>query len=376
MKKIMVFAVILISCLGTIFADGGNRKLTYVPIYVSFVPGLPPVFGNRVVANLGISALVGVVYRIRGTQLSSIVSITSENLYGIQVSGIGNIVQGEVNGIQSSGVFNIASRGVVGAQTSGVFNISHGDTTFLQTSGVFNIVDGDFSGMQIAGVFNITKRDVAGVQLAGVFNIADDVNGTQIGLINVADDVQGFQFGLVNISDKIAGIPVGLINITRSGIFQLSVWTDDSGFSFIGFQQGTRHFYLLMYSGMKNDDLLGGFSSSTPLTAGIGFGTRLRAYPFFIDIDLSAKHLAKGETTGDKLLHMFSFTPENIFPSFRFLAGLSVFGDSSIYGGVTLDAHVPSVTTRNLFHTGYPLVAAIADAEIQLFPKLFVGIQM
>ena len=73
-----------------IFGDDENRNITHIPIYISVVPGLPPVFGSRIIANIGVSALIGEAYRIQGAQLSSIINITSENLHGILGAGIGN----------------------------------------------------------------------------------------------------------------------------------------------------------------------------------------------------------------------------------------------------------------------------------------------
>ena len=349
-----------------------SESLVRVPVYVSLVPGLSSTVGARVVPNIGVSVLVGDAYRVEGAQISSVINTTTENVYGFQAAGVGNIANGRVDGIQGGGVFNIAARGILGFQTAGIFNIAGQESGFLQSAGVFNISEGDYSGIQLAGVFNITKREVSGAQVSGVFNVARDLFGVQVGLVNMAKKVEGVQVGIVNISEQMEGIPIGLINISRNGIFNATVWGDDSGYSFVGLQQGWSHVYTILYVGSQNRDYFKSFES---LTTGFGVGAHYMANTVFLDADISAKHSVQ-IATPDQSTPPYDVGRTTI-PSLRVCAGFNLTERSALFAGCTLDVHVPGLTHESVFHSGNFLdVPVNGETIMRLYPKLTAGFKL
>ncbi len=350
-------------------ATGEQLPVSYEPFGFTVLPGVPAAPANPTVYNLSLNLLVGSVYGIKGAQLGTIINITEDKLTGIQASGVGNIIEGDLLGIQYAGVFNIICRDTTAAQWAGVFNVNEGNTSFLQAAGVFNMVGGTFSGVQAAGVFN-TATKVSGAQV-GVVNISGDVSGTQIGIVNISSGaVRGAQVGIVNISRDLYGIPIGLINIVENGIFRTSGWYSEQGVGYVGFQMGSRYLYTLLYGGMALGDRL------SPLyTAALGFGLHVPIGPFFVNGDLSAKASWTGWSESE-LAEAFDMSEVSPFwPSARLMLGVRIFGFMGLFGGVMLDSTVPGYTAATELHQGSSFTMELWGTSLQIYPKLFAGIE-
>ena len=172
----------------------------------------------------------------RGVQFAWLVNQARERT-GNQISGLGNLALKEVDGWQAAvlGV-NWALGPLQGGQV-----------------GLINIAS-QVRGWQVAQTINIVGK-MRGWQVAGVTNFVGEVKGGQVGLLNMASEVKGWQMGLVNLSGHIeGGLPIGLINYSRSGLFNLSTWRDEVGFTMFTLASGSRSFYTAFTTGFANQD--------------------------------------------------------------------------------------------------------------------------
>jgi hypothetical protein len=369
--------------------DQGNEesKSRFTPFVLSFVPGLSLPFGDlRTIAALGI--IGSGVSEFYGFQTASVFSLAYRGGAGLQASGVFNIAGGTFLGVQTAGVFNIADKSMRGGQAAGVFNIAGDDSGPVQLGGVFNIAGKGFSGVQAAGVFNIAGKQMRGVQAAGVLNVADGMDGIQVsGVVNTAGKAKGLQIGLVNIADTMEGLQLGLINIAISGIHSMGFLYDQNDFSYAFSQNGTNNFYTLVYGGMKKDDWL---INANSLTLGAGFGFRFKFWEMYIDADLSAKSyvtnyfsklagkLKSVEWNYPQIYSAFSKTPiPAVFPCARVSIGLPIFLGIEIFGGVSMDIAIDSLySTPETFKTGTPYGFKMLGQDIEVYPKVFLGVKL
>jgi hypothetical protein len=202
-----------------------------------------------------------------------------------------------------------------------------------------------------------------------VVNISEDVSGTQIGIVNISSgEVRGAQVGIVNISRDLYGIPIGLINIVENGIFRTSGWFSESGMGYLGFQMGSRYLYTLLYGGLA----LGG---SSLYTAALGFGLHVPVGPFFVNADLSAKASWTG-WSGSELEEAFDMSELSPFwPSARLMLGVRVLGFLGLFGGVMLDSTIPGYTVQTGIHRGDSFTMDLWGTSLEIYPKLFAGIE-
>lgn len=312
-----------------------------------------------------------------GFLLSSVYNIVSRDLWGLAASGVFNITNGSLNGIQASGIFNISSSKFIGLQLSGLFNIANDYGYGLQASGIFNVTSGLMNGMQASGIFNIADGHMNGIQASGIFNVADNFNGIQASLINVAKEVNGLQIGLININDDINGLPIGLLTISKNGIFDFGSWYESSGFLYTGLQSGSKNFYNFAYLAFPVED------QGAVIVKGVGVGARINlGKSLFIDIDGSVKNSSAGKDFGDALQN--TFLQDQIystFPNVRLSGGLKMFKVISIFGGLSLDMHIPGFTIRSdYFHnSSEPWIIKNTDtgaAAVELHPNWFAGIKI
>ena len=381
----------------------------------------------------GVGNIVG--NRVEGAQVGGVFSITEGEVRGAQVSGVLNIAEGDVAGAQVGGVFNLADGDIRGGQAAGVFNIAEGEVNWFQGAGLFNIAEGSQMGFQGAGVFNIIGSSVYGFQGAGVFNVAEDsvsgfqgagvfnvtggsvhgfqgagvlnvaaagvngiqaagvlntagmVNGGQIGLINVGGTVNGLQIGLINLSRNMNGFPLGLVNLSGNGLHDPSVWSDDTGFTYLGFQLGAGAFYSMFFGGGPYQD------PASALSLGFGLGVHLDFGRFFVDLDASAKSLGSGvdlgaafqDTIADfsdigRLFETRGATPVGMYPMARITAGFNLFNRVAVIGGMALEGHVPGFTEKSqYFHAGDPWVINAPEtgtAAVELYPRWYIGFRI
>ena len=372
---------------------------------------------------------------VSGAQVGGVFSMTDGGIRGGQVSGVFNMSEETVYGGQAAGVFNLSGSDIYGGQAAGVFNITEGSARWFQGAGVFNILEEDQSGFQGAGVFNILGGDVYGFQGAGVFNIAgggvygfqgsgvlnvtgdsvygfqgsgvvnvaggavngvqatgvvnvaDRINGGQLGLLNVGGSVNGIQAGLINVSGRMNGFALGLINVSGNGLYDPSVWSDDTGYTYAGFQLGAGAFYTIVYGGGPYE------SPESALSLGLGWGVHSEFGQFFVDVDASVKSMGSGDdltlAIADSALDFQDFwryanapeeTPFGLFPMVRATLGLSLFGRVSVIGGLSLEGHVPGFTEKNeYFHTGSPWVLSNPEAPsntLEIYPRWYFGIRI
>ena len=400
--------------------DIGLLNLVTEDVRGTQVAGVGNVVGNEVHG-----AQVGGVFSItegdvQGAQVSGVLNITNGDVRGGQAAGVLNIAEGDVKGgqgagvfniaggsvqwFQGAGVFNIADSGQMGFQGAGVFNILGDDVRGFQGAGVFNIAEGAVHGFQAGGVFNIAEGQVNGFQGSGVANIAGDgingfqatgvvnvgetINGGQIGLINVGGAVHGVQVGLINISKAMYGFPIGLINISGNGLYDPSVWSDDRGYTYAGYQLGAGAFYSLIYAGGPYKDPFSNFA------LGAGLGIHADFNPFYLDMDISVKSIGSGaDLTAAVVSSAVRYAdlwnaafnggdyPMTVYPMARITAGFTLFRRVSVFAGLGLEGHVPDHTEKSeYFHSGNPWIVTSPDSALgfvsEVYPRWYVGIRI
>ncbi len=311
-----------------------------------------------------------------GFLASSIYNIVDRDLRGMSAAGIFSITEGSLYGVQTSGIFNISYHNMDGMQAGGIFNIVENQGTGLQAAGIFNIVDGEMNGLQAAGIFNIADGLLNGVQAAGIVNTAENINGAQIGLINIGKQVNGVQIGLININENINGLPVGLITISKNGITDFGGWYENSGFFYTGMQTGSKNFYNIAYLAFPVEN------QGTYLVSGLGIGGRINLGSFYFDTDISIKNVATGADLGAAIQQTFSTDQRSsLFPNMRISAGLKFFKIMSVFGGVSVDIHIPGHTNKNsLFHNSSNpwVISNIQNGKdiLEFHPHWFLGLKI
>ena len=71
----------------------------------------------------------------------------------------------------------------------------------------------------------------------------------------MASEVKSWQVGLVNLSGYIeGGLPIRLLNYSRNGLFNLSTWRDEVGFTMFTLASGSRSFYTAFTTGFADQD--------------------------------------------------------------------------------------------------------------------------
>jgi hypothetical protein len=287
-------------------------------------------------------------------------------------------------GFQGAGVFNILDGTVAGFQGAGVFNIAESSVHGFQGAGVFNVAGGTVNGFQAAGVAN-TAGGVNGIQAAGVLNTSGLINGAQLGLINVGGTANGLQVGLINVSRRMNGFALGLINVSGNGLYDPSVWSDDTGFTYAGFQLGAGAFYTLLYGGGPYRN------PASALSFGLGLGIHADFAPFFFDVDASVKSLGAGADLGaaaqDSIMdfgdigsYVRSGGTIGLFPMVRTTLGFTLFRRVSLIAGMSVEGHVPGLNERNqYFHAGNPWTlnfAGLPAGTLELYPRWYAGIRL
>jgi len=205
----------------------------------------------------------------RGVQFAWLVNQARERT-GHQLGGLGNLALKEVDGWQASVVgVNWAMGPLQGGQV-----------------GLLNIAS-QVRGWQVAQTTNIVGK-IRGWQLAGVTNFVGEVKGGQVGLLNVANQVKGWQVGVVNLSGHIeGGLPIGLLNYSRSGLFNLSTWRDEVGFTLFTLASGSRSFYTAFTTGFAGQD------GQRRWALGVGGGVQKRGPRFFFGLDVHSYRISR-----------------------------------------------------------------------------------
>jgi hypothetical protein len=203
-----------------------------------------------------------------------------------------------------------------------------------------------------------------------VFNVAQDLPGVQIGVVNVARDVTGPQIGVVNISRSNQGLPIGLINISGDGATGVTSWSDSRGFTYAGFQFGTRNSYTLLSAGTSIHDPWALYS------AGISLGMHLPLGQFYIASDIGQRIVFTREDTENPENWDYD---DNSYYSLRLLGGIRLIGKISLQGGVQVDGWFP----RWMSGDGYPLHEgenvenfSVEGFPVSYVPRWFIGLRL
>ena len=356
------------------------------PLSVTLLPGMELVASDPYEVTFSLGLIAGEAYRVRGGQVSGLVSIANEDLTGVQFSGIGNSVGGNLRGLQHSGIFNVVNGNVFGVQNAGIFNQIDGRGGLIQNAGVFNIAAGGFDGVQTAGVFNITEGTINGAQIAGVYNTASatngaqvslvniggDVNGAQIGLVNIGKRVVGTQIGLVNISEEMYGVPIGLATFVEKGIHNASIWWEGEDRTFIGVQNGSNIFYTLAFAGFARE---GKWTALDGFTAGAGLGFRIESRPFYVDIDAGWQRVTEGANAEERFSALFDPTRGASFPTARIMAGFAIGGGLGWFMGGSFDINGP-LSFDSIGYFADPTNAIELSNGVMLYPKFFTGFKL
>ena len=241
-----------------------------------------------------------------------------------QISGLGNLALKEVDGLQAAVVgVNWAMGPLQGSQV-GLINIGS-----------------QVRGWQVAQTTNVGGK-VRGWQLAGITNFVGEIKGGQFGLLNVASEVKGWQVGLVNLSGHIeGGLPIGLINYSRSGLFNLSTWRDEIGFTLFTLASGSRSFYTAFTTGFADQD------GQRRWALGVGGGVQKRGERFFLGLDVHGYRISRA--IKDDYNVGIGFWPpavdlgfdrlarDNYLARLKLETGISLHSHLALFGGVSLN---------------------------------------
>ncbi|GAB6090893.1 caspase family protein [Spirochaeta dissipatitropha] len=218
-----------------------------------------------------------------------------------------------------------------GMAISGIYHHTEENQYGLQVAGIASISGSRSYGLTASGIYN-QAGDVIGIQ-AAAFTESKTVKGAQIGLFNQSGTVYGTQIGLINVADDVYGIPIGLINYVRNGINDVSVWFEKDDQFKIGFRNGTRYLYSILFLGLDRET---NWQELDALIVGAGLGARIYLPgPFFVDGDINIAKTASGTTVDERLSTIFSLDQSPLFPLMRITGGIR-FGRFGLYAGTAL----------------------------------------
>lgn len=266
----------------------------------------------------------------RGVQLALLVNQARART-GTQMSGVGNLALKEVNGWQATvtGV-NWALGPLQGGQV-GFLNIA----SQVRGWGLGPLQVGQVGLLNIAG-------KIRGLQVAGVTNFAGEVKGVQVGVLNAASEVKGLQVGVINLSGHIeGGLPIGLINYSRSGLFNLSTWRDEVGFTMFTLASGSRSFYTSFTTGFADE------GGQRRWALGLGGGVQKRGQRFFLGLDTHIYRISRDLDDDYKAgvdlwplkvdLGLDRLNRDNYLARIKLGTGVFLHHRLSLFGGVSLN---------------------------------------
>ncbi len=259
----------------------------------------------------------------RGVQFAWLVN-QARGRTGSQIGGLGNLALKEVDGWQAAVVGPNWAMGPLQGGQVGLINIAS-----------------QVRGWQVAQTTNVVGK-IRGWQLAGVTNFVGEVKGGQIGLLNVASEVKGWQVGLVNLSGHIeGGLPIGLINYSHSGLFSLSTWRDEVGFTMFTLASGSRSFYTAFTTGFAVQD------GQRRWALGVGGGVQKRGRRFCLGLDVHSYRISRA--LDDDYKAGIGFWPpsvdfgldrlarDNYLARIKLETGVFLHSRLSLFGGVSLN---------------------------------------
>ena len=190
-------------------------------------------------------------------------------------------------------------------------------------------------------MLNIAGK-IRGLQVAGVTNFAGEVKGVQVGVLNAASEVKGLQVGVINLSGHIeGGLPIGLINYSRSGLFNLSTWRDEVGFTMFTLASGSRSFYTSFTTGFADE------GGQRRWALGLGGGMQKRGQRFFLGLDAHIYRISRDLDDDYKAgvdlwplkvdLGLDRLNRDNYLARIKLGTGVFLHRHLSLFGGVSLN---------------------------------------
>ncbi len=307
--------------------------------------------------------------------LGLLTNTQNEAFRGVQFAWLVNQARGRT-GSQVGGLGNLALKEVDGWQTSVVgVNWALGPLQGGQV-GLLNIAS-QVRGWQVAQTTNIVGK-IRGWQLAGITNFVGEVKGGQVGLLNVASEVKGWQVGVVNLSGHIeGGLPIGLLNYSRSGLFNLSAWRDEIGFTMFTLASGSRSFYTAFTTGFTDED------GQRRWMLGVGGGVQKRWRLAFLGLDVHTYRISRD--LDDDYKAGIGFWPptvnfgldrlarDNYLARLKLETGVSLHRHLALFGGVSLnqlwtDGHLRLVESGSRYEREW-------DDGLFAWPGFFFGLR-
>jgi hypothetical protein len=249
-------------------------------------------------------------------------------------------------------------------------------------AGALNIAP-QVRGWQVAGSSNIVG-DIRGWQVASGSNIARRVKGGQFGALNIASTVEGWQIGMINLSGDISGgQPLGLINYSRTGLFNVNAWRDETGLNGFALSSGSRTFYTSLSVGFFED------SGQRHWATGLGLGLQktqgaffsaleLNQYRITRDVDGGNYRIAVGVNPPNVEVEVGDPKPENYLTRLRLMGGWKLpggfAGGLSIVGGLSLNM-LWTEGGEHLVEPQYGSVREMAD-DIFFWPGFSIGLRL
>ena len=240
---------------------------------------------NFAVGSVGFGQLTGGVNYAGGDvkmlQGAGVLNFANHSVGFGQFSGGVNYIGGHQETQLQAAAFANLTRGDVGAgQGTFGLNFAEGDVSWAQLAGVANAALGDLTGVQLASIANYAG-ELRGAQGAIGLNVAQGVKGIQAGAVNVARTVEGAQIGLVNVSETIEGPSIGLFTYSRNGLFNLSVWGDETGLYHLTATTGSRSVFTSLSAGFTP------LKSKRAYSFGLGTGMHFDRDPDFLEVDIN-----------------------------------------------------------------------------------------
>ena len=268
------------------------------------------------------------------------IEVAASERYTLSLGLLTNTQDAAFRGVQFALLVNQA-RARTGTQASWVGNLALKEVDGWQVTvtGV-NWALGPLQGGQV-GLLNIASQ-VRGWQVTPVLNIAGKIRGGQVGLLNAASEVKGLQVGLINLSGHIeGGLPIGLINYSRSGLFNLSTWRDEVGFTLFTLASGSRSFYTSFTTGFAGE------GEQRRWALGLGGGMQKRGQRFFLGLDAHIYRISRAldddYNAGVGLwplkvdLGLDRLNRDNYLARIKLETGIFLHRHLSLFGGVSLN---------------------------------------
>lgn len=180
-----------------------------------------------------------------------------------------------------------------------------------------------------------------------------------MGALNIAGKVKGVQLGVVNISEDIEGTAIGVFTYSQTGLFNFSIWRDETGLNYVTLMSGSRHFYT-SYSFGYNPT-----ADARPFALGLGMGGHLQRHRLYLDLDANYYYVFAGFGDDHK---------KNQLARLRLLGGARLNSRFSAFAGVSFN--LLWVVGDGSLISPWGGYERSAGSEYFVWPGFFAGIRM